>query len=160
MRANCVLPVKQRAEANAHEKGLCARRTNCLQNMTHWMMRPAHSIILLLCALASALCGGFQRDSWLTLKNTRCRTTGRTILDGRHITLSHNRLEYPRCSAYRAVGTTTRMMLDVQQIMLEAQQTGMCLTSGYHAVGTTGRKAWRPLPLISTIEGVFCISDQ
>ncbi len=87
MKASCILTVKQRAEANAHEKGMCARRTNGLHSMNQQCMRPAHSIILLLCALASALCGGFQRDSWLTLKNIRCSTTGRNILDVRHFTL-------------------------------------------------------------------------
>ena len=31
--ATCLLTVKQRAEANAHEEGLCARRTNRLHGM-------------------------------------------------------------------------------------------------------------------------------
>ncbi len=33
--ATCLLAVKQRAEANAHEKGLCARRTDHLHDMNH-----------------------------------------------------------------------------------------------------------------------------
>ncbi len=58
MKGKCLLAGKQRAEANAHEYGMCARRTDSLHDMNDETMRPAHSILLLLCALASALCGG------------------------------------------------------------------------------------------------------
>jgi len=63
--AQRLLVVNQRADANTHEQGLCARRTNRLHDMNQWNMRPAHVIIFLVCALASALCGECSGRSYV-----------------------------------------------------------------------------------------------
>ena len=125
--AKRLLAVKQRAEANTHEKGLCARRTNRLHDMNQWSMRPAHSMMLLLCVLASALCGECSTCSCLNSEESRCRHNRPRIV---------HQLRSTRCRQNRS-----RIVREFTQPRRGHTGQELCVHSGRLATSTRGRNA-------------------